>query len=433
MNVLILIIVLISLIRSYQSTIVAMAPLMVFFSMLTIPFVNLTTISLGDLLVMIAVILYPLNFSLNDAKKYPFHICTLLMAIAFFGSNFFGYERHIFLSVAKILTIYVYPVILWVCLNGSKQFRIFEISMLIFSILLIVYAFFEAFTFSNYLLEFLNKGNQLMDTVMITYQYRFGVKRLQSFLPLFDAFGYTVGSFGLIMIYLKLFVRKTLVRPDYVTILIIALFVGVLLTGTRAVILAVVVGSLMFYKIFKKYLIPFIVALVMMCIIASSIPFFENLIKSFFDTQSVGGSNSDMRVDQLMISLYYFFQSPIWGNGPTYTFTVARQLDEGLLGAESVWFVYLIDYGAIGCFILLFTMIYPIAYLIKNKMTSFIFIVLMFFVDKTLSSAPGISDGYFFIYIIFLMRREKFESINRFVKNCQRFDYGKIVNNNSSL
>ena len=92
MNLLILLVVTFFLIVSYQKTIVVMAPLMVLLSMFTIPFVHLTTISLADLLVIIALVLFPIHFSIRDIKQYPFHLCTIVMAVAFVGSNCFGYE-----------------------------------------------------------------------------------------------------------------------------------------------------------------------------------------------------------------------------------------------------------------------------------------------------------------------------------------------------
>lgn len=433
MNLLILLVVVYFLIRSYQNTIVAMAPLMVLFSMFTIPFVSLVTISLADLLVIFAVLLFPFHFSLKEIKKYPFHICTLVMIVAFVGSNYFGYEKRWFLSFTKILTIYVYPMILWICIKSRRQITIFERSMLYFSIPLILYAFIEAVTFSNPILELLNKAGNLMDTVTISYQYRFGVKRVQSFLPLFGAFGYTVGSFALIMLYLRIYAKRTLMKAEPIVALIVAFVVGVLLTGTRSVMASFAVGALLFYPLMKKYLSVVILVVPIVCIFALSFSFLADIIQSFSDTQSVGGSNSDMRTEQLAISLYYFFRSPIFGNGPTFTFTVARQLDSGLLGAESVWFVYLIEYGLVGCISLLITMIYPIVYLIKKGLIPFVFIVLMFLANKTLSSVPGISEGYFLIYIVFLVRNEEINKNLLFVINYLKLKYAKTIHHHSGL
>jgi len=428
MNILVLLIVLFFLVRSYKSTVVAMAPLMVFFSMLTIPFFNLVTISLADLLVIFVVVLFPFKCSLKELRHYPFHICTIVMLIAFFFSNYFGYEKRWLLSITKILTIYVYPTILWVCLK-RKRFRIFERSMLVFGLTLISYAFYEVITVSNPILEFLDKRNELMNTVMITYDYRFGVKRLQSFLPLFDAFGYTVGSFALVMLYLKLYLKKTLMQNAAIPILAGVMILASFMTGSRAVMAGVFLGLLMFYKIVLKYYKIAIVLLPVFMLFLFSSSFFVDIVRSFSDTESVAGSNSDMRMEQLAISLYYFYLSPIFGNGPTFTFTVARQVDEGLLGAESVWFVYLIEYGVVGCLSLLVTFIYPVIYMKRKKMIQFAFLVLMFVANKSLSSMPGISEGYFLIYIVFLIRVEQFRILLKYLK----INYAKVICNNTCI
>ena len=113
-----------------------------------------------------------------------------------------------------------------------------------------------------------------------------------------------------------------------------------------------------------------------------------------------------MREEQLVISLVYWLQNPIFGNGPTYTFTTVKEADAGIQGAESIWFILMIEYGVIGCIAFLTTIIASIYYLYKNKMTPLIFLVLMFFVNKSLSSVPGISEGFFLLYIVFLVRVE---------------------------
>lgn len=433
MNLLVLIVVSFFLVFSYQKTIVAMAPMMVFFSMLTIPFVNLVTISLGDLLIMFAVALFPFHYSFKDIKGYPFHICTIIMVVAYFGSNYFGYEKRWFFSTAKILSIYIYPMILWACLKNRNQLRIFERSMVYFAVPLIAYSFYESVSFSNPILEMLNKGGELMDTVTISYQYRFGIKRVQSFLPLFGAFGYTVGSFSLIMLYLRIYGKKTLMNSKSVMALVPLLIMGVLMTGTRSVIASFAVGLFIFYPLVKKYLSVFVFILPIVGMFALSFSFLSDILRSFTDTQSVGGSNSDMRMEQLSISLYYFLQNPIFGNGPTFTFTVARAFDSDLLGAESVWFVYLIEYGIVGCLSLLFTFIYPIIYLIRKRMIPFIFLVLMFVANKTLSSVPGISDGYFLIYIVFMIRNEEINRKIQFLISLLKVKNAKLIHNNSGL
>lgn len=433
MNLLILLVVTFFLIVSYQKTIVVMAPLMVLLSMFTIPFVHLTTISLADLLVIIALVLFPIHFSIRDIKQYPFHLCTIVMAVAFVGSNCFGYEKKWILSCAKIFTIYVYPMLLWLCLKDKSRIRLFERSMLCFAVPLILYAFFEVITVSNPILDMLNKAGELMDTVSISSQIRYGLKRAQSFLPLYGAFGYTVGSFALIMLYLRFKEKNSLMKGPAIMVLIAALFLGVLLTGTRSVMVSVAVGALLFYPILKKYFSIAVFLIPIVCFVAFSFSFFGDVLSSFSDTQSVEGSNSDMRMEQLAISLYYFLQNPIFGNGPTFTFTVATQVDAGLLGAESVWFVYLIEYGIVGAVALLFTMLFSIIYLWRKGLQPFIFIVLMFLANKTLSSMPGISEGYFLIYIVFLVRFTSIENNIRFVVNYLKIKNAKALDNNSDL
>ena len=436
MNFLIFIIVLFFLLKHYEETVIAMAPLMVLLSMFKVPFLNLSTISLGDVLVIVVLLLYPLHFRFKDVKKYPFHICTLFFCIAFFCSNFWGYEKHWFLSIVKILTIYVFPSILWVCIEDKKSLSIYLKSVLIFSVVLVFYAFFELITNTNPLLVYLNGNAELMDTVTISFQERFGFKRLQSFLPLFGAFGYTIGSFLLIVLYVYLYKRDLMRNQMWLFLLPFMLFC-VFLTGTRSVYVSFLVGCFLLYNYFIRYrsLIFSAIPFVLVGVLFFLGPFFSEVLNSFTDTQNVGGSNTDMRLEQFSIASYYFLQSPLFGNGPTFTFTVARFFDDALLGAESIWFVLLIDYGLLGCVAFLFSILYPCYYLIDRGKGLLIFVVFMFFINKSLSSVPGISEGYFFIYLVFFIKLIDITQMEDFVKILKiKFnEHKEIVNNNSSL
>ncbi len=397
------------LIYRFEETVVVLAPMSVFLSMFVVPYTSMETVSFLDLIVCFVVVLFVLKGGVKKVIKNPFLICAIVVAISYFCSNKFGCEKHWMMSITKLITSYVYPLVIWNCLNEKNKFDLYIKSMIVFAIVLVAYALFELVTNSNPIIEAGLRSNIFMNNVTLGDNIRFGVRRLQSFLHLYGAFGYTCSSIFLILLYLKIHYPSKINIPDlFLYGLLGLLIVSILCTGTRSVYLSYVVGLGIFYKKLKKYFTVVLILLPVVMLLFSMSSFIMDIAGSFSDTQNVEGSNSEMRGEQLAVTLYYWLQNPIFGNGPTFTFTTVQVVDPTILGAESIWFVLLIDYGLVGCLAFLVTLLIPIRYLIKCGMPQFVFIVLMFLVNKTFSSVPGIFEGYFFIYLVFLIRLEQY-------------------------
>ena len=145
-----------------------------------------------------------------------------------------------------------------------------------------------------------------------------------------------------------------------------------------------------------------------------SIGFLDKIIVSFTDTQSVSGSNSDMREMQFNLALYFMGVSPILGNGLAYTFEYVQAFfPDEILGAESVWFPLMIDQGLLGVVSYLIYLLFPLLYALKKKMYVVVFCILAFAVEKSLSSLPGINISYFMIYVIVFVKFNYFFLANK--------------------
>ncbi len=404
-----LLVIIFFLIYRFEETVVVLAPISVLLSMFVVPYTSMETVSFLDLIVCCVVGLFILRGGVNNVVKYPFLICVIAVAISYFCSNKFGCEKHWMMSITKLITSYVYPLVIWNCLKEKNKFDLYIKSMIIFAIVLVAYALIELVTNSNPIIEAGLRSDIFMNNVTLGDNTRFGVRRLQSFLHLYGAFGYTCSSLFIILLYLKIYDPSKINIPDLLFYgLLGLLIVSILCTGTRSVYLSYVVGLGIFYKKLKKYFTVVLVLLPVAMLLFSMSSFIMDIVGSFSDTQNVEGSNSEMRGEQLAVTLYYWLQNPIFGNGPSFTFTTVQVVDPTILGAESIWFVLLIEHGLVGCLAFLLTMFVPIRYLIKCGMPQFVFIVLMFLVNKTFSSVPGIFEGYFFIYLVFLVRLEQY-------------------------
>ncbi len=394
----------------FEDTVVVLAPLTCFLSMFVVPFMSLDTVCLFDLVVLLILALFVYKGKWRLINKYPFNICMVVMGFSYVVSNAFGIEKHWVMSIAKLMTTYGLPIVLWFCIDGKRRADLYLRSLVIFGILLVVYAFYELISDSNPIIANGIHSHIYMNHVWPGNDTRFGARRLQSFLPLYGSFGNVCCSISLILLYLRFNYQSRIRINDFVLFVFVGLLiVCILCTGTRSIYLSFLVGLMMFYKKVQKYFIYAIVFIPVILILLSMSSFIMDIVGSFTDTQNVEGSNSEMREGQLAISLLYWLQNPIWGNGPTYTFTTVKEADPDIQGAESIWFVLLIEYGIVGCIAFLTTIFSTIYYLYKNKMSPLIFFVLMFFVNKSLSSVPGITEGYFLLYIVYLVRVEYLE------------------------
>lgn len=230
---------------------------------------------------------------------------------------------------------------------------------------------------------------------------------MQSFLPLCGALGCCCTmNFLLFGFAAQKRVGLNQKQVKYVPYLLAGLLLCTLLTGTRSVIagffcmLVYFVNSQTIKSRKIQRFIPLLVVILFL-----SIGFLDKIIVSFTDTQSVSGSNSDMREMQFNLALYFMGVSPILGNGLAYTFEYVQAFfPDEILGAESVWFPLMIDQGLLGVVSYLIYLLFPLLYALKKKMYVVVFCILAFAVEKSLSSLPGINISYFMIYVIVFVK-----------------------------
>ena len=132
--------------------------------------------------------------------------------------------------------------------------------------------------------------------------------------------------------------------------------------------------------------------------------YLQQIIDSISNTETVNGSNSDMRLTQLLISWSYLMHSPIWGNGIGFLYNdvVLMNLDSDLYGAESLWFGVMADQGCVGIVAYALLFISPMIYSWKRNNKSAAFFVLATFIMFTLSSIPGVNPAMVPIFTIII-------------------------------
>lgn len=339
--------------------------------------------------------------------KYPFILSSLLLGTSILLSNIFGVFKHWGNCITMISLEVLFPIVVWQSIKSKHELRLFLKHSFIFLIALVLYGLFEEIIRDNPIIRFMQSSDAFSGSIGYTDEIRFGFKRMQSFLPLCGALGCCCTmNFLLFGFAAQKKVGLNQKQVKYVPYLLAGLLLCTLLTGTRSVIagfLCMLVYFVNSQTIKSRKIQRFIPILVVVLFL--SIGFLDKIIDSFTDTQSVSGSNSDMREMQFNLALYFMGVSPILGNGLAYTFEYVQAFfPDEILGAESVWFPLMIDQGLLGVVSYLIYLLFPLLYALKKKMYVVVFCILAFAVEKSLSSLPGINISYFMIYVIVFVK-----------------------------
>lgn len=343
-------------------------------------------------------------------SKYPFHIPVILFILSFVVSNIFCPSKWNN-SFVQISNNCIFPCIVWIQLQKKEQFSLFTKLLIYVYAVIAIYGILELITGVNPFARWMVHSNLFTGWRSISTYYRFGFKRIQSLMIYRDTLGVSASFVFLYLCILyknKSSILSELKLDFLVKVLLITLPICVLFTGTRACIVCLIfcIFGVLDMKNKKTYKYIFVISLFVV-IFADN--FFRNILDSFVDVDSVGGSNIDMRTRQLEFCLHYFRQSPIYGHGIGYLGSILSDNRRDILGAESIWFRLMVDQGLLGCLAFLSYILCPMIYAIKTKNQSVFFLSLAYLAAKTLSSIPGIPHSFFMIMVVLLINIQKIE------------------------
>lgn len=310
--------------------------------------------------------------------------------------------------LVNICCYFWYPYIIWKLLRTRGDVIYILKSLLVFFLIVGAYALVELVMGQNYYSVFVNNmgwaagilGGEEADE-------RFGLLRCNSLLPYSSAFGMTTGTIFMLLLYLKINGVAILSKKKEIFLLVVMPFC-VLLSGTRSQIVytAICVFPFLFYgRFFKSNISKIILIIVFLAFIIGNEYIFMIIDSIVHSDKANMGSSSDMRQNQLDICMRYFVFSPIWGFGKNYIWDYVKAQNYGLLGAESVWFQLMVDYGIMGMITYLLICV-ACAIWIAKKSKVLAFLPIAFIVGKTLSIVIGIELSYLLIITFILYKTQ---------------------------
>lgn len=364
----------------------------------------------------------------NPLYINPLRLSIIIWIICVFFVSIFDYHDNPLQKITaafreQVCTVFII-ISSYYFINKTNSIRSFEYSLILCLILLSTFALFQLITGVNITQEIaidnFSSDSSYTSADMYTakeYQDSLGRMRIGSLLGFAFDYGYYSGVLGLFSVYLYFRDNKIF----YLVIGILCGFGGALLSGSRSVLLSVLGGYMFFFLIRSRLNVRkiLILAVSIICFFF----FFKELavIQGFIDLFTSGGDNSvgssrDMRTDQLVGSLYWFQQSPIFGNGYGFIENAApdNAMKAMVMGSESLLFSILIQSGILG-FIYWFVFIFQLVLFYVNKIVDarcqFGFALLISFL--LYSFATGVQGSIFITFplIAYSLKKYKFHSL----------------------
>lgn len=353
-------------------------------------------------------ILFPFKYkNVSSIEKFPLTLPIVILSFSYFISNYFSFEKHNGAMISSILSYCLIVVVFFYVFMKDKArlLPFFIKACLIFGTIVSFYSIFETIIGDNPMMRYLIDNKIVMQEDIIS-DVRFGMKRSQGIFTMHGTNGAV--AVELFAILLSAQVTGYLKKSRFIYWVISLLALTVFMTGTRSAIISLLICFFAFFnpQNFKlKYLTIGIVFLFFVYLCFQS--YVDEIIVSFVDTESVEGSNADMREEQLNVALMFFSKSPIYGNGIAYCVNNVMGVYRDMYGAESLWFPAMIDTGILGVLGYIMFFIYCMSYCRKRKMNNLSFFVLSFFVLNTMSSIPGLSITWIFPFLLVLIEMKQ--------------------------
>lgn len=337
----------------------------------------------------------------NKIKKknqFPFWIPFAFCASSYVISYFIWHAGPS--AIYQSLFIYILPIAFWIYYKDNIHTRHFFMKHLVtYLFILTLVGVIEAIFHINPFFDLAKAMNpEIPDK---GFNIRFGLKQAQSMTIWCECFGTVCGMAAAVI---PFYLKKWNLRIDLKMQLLLGLLLfSVICSGSRTAIAAsaiCLVGTFLHFNV--KSMLLLLVPIMLLPFIFPDM--FDEIYGSIVHQSDYGGSSSDMRENQWLVSLYYASQNLLFGTGLGKTFTIGYE--SGLLGAESILFYTIIDRGIWGLITIGFLFVYIVVYLVMHKNYCLCFIVLGFLANKLITLTAGLDETYPLLWLIPLLKEQ---------------------------
>ena len=386
-------------------------------TILSIPGIPLLTLDLFMAIIFLLLYFYNKRKIKSERLTFPYSKPFKWIAVSYLLSTVFayiGFAGAFSQYVGQMITEFIFAWLMWKVIDRNDIGYIIK-GMSIMFFLSCIYAFYEKFMQTNpiqaYELTLVNDASRAID-FLVTDDINRGY-RVQSFFEHAIGAGINWGMFVVMYFSLKI-VYKYDLKNKLALITAILCIPCLFFSNARGPLVFLMIGMLSFIDLKNK---RFYTALVFCIIlIALTSPFltdyYDNLLSIFNSKaqEKVGGSNAEMRFEQLGAAFELMMQSPLFGLGYKFMNVLKTSLIAQLLGLESMWIRIMTQFGLLGVFVNLILAYYALIKIPKHyKSKPIFFFSLAYWITASLTSVPGmLMYLYYMIIIIFIKQSDKY-------------------------
>lgn len=338
--------------------------------------------------------------SRSKIQGFPWKLSLSLCVLSYVLSNFITEDMPRNAVLLHYLTMYLLVYLEWCIYKGDKQTNDFFIRQFgLYMAILVFCGYLETITGNNFILQSLNFEG-MADIMPMEENVRYGIHKAQSLTIWSEVYGMMCG-FGLTTVLILVTHTHQKINSRLLFILVV-LFLAVVFCGSRAVLVGVILccmsGASFFVGNVKNLLALIIVSCLLLLINSD---FTNQVILGLLHPDKVGGSNWEMREEQLETSIFFFLRHPIVGNGLYYVYNIIMDIDKASInGAESLLFEILIDRGCLGLLSLLVLIFQVGKFLCHKKASNLIFVMIGFLFAKMMTLMASLEEMFFLFYVI---------------------------------
>lgn len=351
-------------------------------------------------------------------EKFPMKIPFLLLAGSWFISTIYaiaGFANAFSMFIGNVIQLLLVW-IMWVLIKDKRDIIFLIKGLTLLFVCYALYMFYECSIQSNPFAEY--TGTFISSDRLIDFSYEVTTERGYRARSVFE---HAIGAgcnFALVGVLIFTILYAYNVKLPhlhwYLCVGILCSFC-VFMTGSRGPIVFIMLAYLGFVNFKNLKFYRFAVIGVLAFLIA--LPYLPstvfNITMSIFDSDyqaQVGGSDADMRFDQLAAAIAVMGESPIVGLGYKFNSVMNTHLIDYLLGMESMWFSILTSFGLIGLFVNLIVAYYFLIKIPRQYHSQpFFFLSLAYWVTATLTSLPGLQMFLYYLVLVIFIKIAQFK------------------------
>lgn len=339
----------------------------------------------------------------DKAIWFPLIICITSCVITFLTKEAFSLNNFL-----KLLSYYC--IILILCFKfrpSKKNIQTFIVILIAYAVLLTLVGAFEAFSTTHPYVDYLTSLKVEIPEA-VDNSFRTGYNRTQSLTIWCEAYGVILcmlaTSFA-ILAYQKIIN----INYKYIILLLLMLF-GIISTNSRTMFVGFLISCGSFLPLFIKNTKAIFSVIIFVGI---SLYFFGNALDSIIGSiqnhEDSGGSTIEARIGQFEMTLFCISNSPLLGLGQSEAVRMIEfNKTNGLLGAESVIFITLLQRGFLGLFSI-FLLWFNLGKIIYDKKKILYFMLFSFIFCKISTLCTTINEAYILAFLIPLYKMYQFK------------------------